>query len=438
MGAPIAVAGGVDESIFQPEWSPDGILYFVSDRSNWWNLYRWRGGQAEPVFTLDAEFARPQWRLATPTYGFQSAGRIICTYTQGGFWYAGSIAIKSEDGPGSFTPIPIPYSEMGRGEIAIDSGKAVLVAGSPVEPYSLIKLNLSTGNAEVLRRSTSVVVDTNILSVPQSIEFPTEKGLSAHAFYYPPKNEAYMAPLGESPPLLVKSHGGPTGATGASLDLAIQYWTSRGFAVMDVNYGGSTGYGREYRQRLNGQWGIVDLDDCVNAARYLVERGLADGDRLAIDGGSAGGFTTLAVLTFRDVFHAGASYYGVSDLEALAKETHKFESRYLDSLIGPYPERRDLYLERSPIHHTGGLSCPLILFQGLEDKIVPPDQAESMYQAVKAKGLATAYLPFEGEQHGFRQAANIKRALDAELYFYSQVFGFTLADPVEPVAIDNL
>ena len=438
MGIPSPVAGGVDESIVQPEWSPDGTLYFVSDRTNWWNLYRWRSGRVEPVCPMDAEFARPQWRLATPTYGFQSAGRIICTYTQGGSWFMGSISITAEGGPWSFTPVDIPYSEMGRGEIAVDSGKAVLVAGSPVEPYSVIKIDLSEGETQVIRRSTGIDVDAGCLSIPQPQEFPTENGLSAHAFYYAPKNEAYTAPAGELPPLLVKSHGGPTGATGASLDLAIQYLTSRGFAVMDVNYGGSTGYGRDYRQRLNGQWGIVDVDDCVNAARYLVERGLADGGRLAIDGGSAGGFTTLAVLTFRDVFHAGASYYGVSDLEALAKDTHKFESRYLDSLIGPYPERRDLYLQRSPINHTDGLSCPLILFQGLEDKIVPPDQAESMYRAVKAKGIATAYLPFEGEQHGFRQAANIKRALDSELYFYSQVFGFTLADPVEPVAIDNI
>ena len=438
LGTPALVAGGVEESIFQPEWSPGGVLYFVSDRSNWWNLYRWRDGRVEPVAPLDAEFAKPQWALAQATYGFQSDTSIICGYSQRGSWHLARISIEPENPQGRLEPLSTPYSEMGRGGFAVDSVKVVMGAGSPTQSYAVIKLDLPSEHIEVLRRSTGIEVDPSCLSVPQPIEFPTENGLAAHGFYYPPVNGGYIPPVGELSPLLVKTHGGPTGATGASLDLSIQYWTNRGFAVMDVNYGGSTGYGREYRQRLNGQWGIVDVDDCVNAARYLVERGLVDGGRLAIDGGSAGGFTTLAVLTFRDVFHAGASYYGVSDLEALAKDTHKFESRYLDSLIGPYPQRRDIYLQRSPIHHTGGLSCPLILFQGLEDKIVPPDQAERMYQAVKDKGIPTAYLPFEGEQHGFRRAANIKRALDAELYFYSQVFGFTLADPVEPVDIDNL
>ncbi|MCI0794131.1 MAG: S9 family peptidase, partial [Chloroflexi bacterium] len=286
--------------------------------------------------------------------------------------------------------------------------------------------------------SGDLEVDSGYLSVPEAVQFPTEDGMMAHGIYYPPHNRDYAASSQERPPLLVKSHGGPTDAASTALDLKIQYWTSRGFAVLDVNYGGSTGYGREYRERLKGRWGIVDVDDCVNGARYLVQRGLADGDRLAIDGGSAGGYTTLAALTFRDVFKAGASLYGVSDLEALAKDTHKFESRYLDGLIGPYPERRDLYLERSPIHHTQQLSCPLILFQGLDDKIVPPDQAEAMFEAVRAKGLPTAYLAFPGEQHGFRRAENIKRVLEAELYFYSKVFGFQLADPIEPVSIENL
>ncbi len=254
----------------------------------------------------------------------------------------------------------------------------------------------------------------------------------------PPRNRDFAAPAEERPPLLVLSHGGPTGAASAALSLGIQYWTSRGFAVVDVNYGGSTGYGRAYRQRLDGRWGIVDVDDCVNAARHLVQRGLVDGQRLAIRGGSAGGYTTLAALTFRDVFKAGASHYGICDLEALAKDTHKFESRYLDRLIGPYPERQDLYRERSPIHFTDRLSCPLILFQGLEDEVVPPAQAEAMFEAVRRKGLPVAYVAFEGEQHGFRKAENIKRALDGELYFYSKIFGFDLAEPVEPVPIANL
>ncbi len=261
---------------------------------------------------------------------------------------------------------------------------------------------------------------------------------SAYAIYYAPRNQDFEAPADEAPPLLVMSHGGPTGATSGSFNLSIQFWTSRGIAVVDVNYGGSTGYGREYRMRLNGTWGIVDIDDCVDAARSLVARGLADGERLLIRGGSAGGYTTLAALTFEDVFRAGASYFGVSDLGGLATETHKFESRYLDNLIGPYPERRDLYEERSPLFHTEELSCPVIFFQGLEDKIVLPNQAELMVDALRAKGVPVAYLPFEGEQHGFRQAKNIKRSLDAELYFYSKILGFELAEPVEPVEIENL
>jgi len=284
----------------------------------------------------------------------------------------------------------------------------------------------------------SVEIDPGYISVPEAIEFPTAGGLTSHGLFYAPRNRDYVAPDGERPPLLVKSHGGPTSAASSAMSLAIQYLTSRGIAVLDVNYGGSTGYGRAYRERLQGQWGVVDVDDCVNGARYLVERGAVDGDRLTISGGSAGGYTTLSALTFRKVFKAGASHYGVSDLEALAQDTHKFESRYLDGLLGPYPERRDLYIARSPIHFTEQLSCPVIFFQGLEDKVVPPSQAELMVAALRAKGLPVTYIAFAGEQHGFRQAENIKRALDGELYFYSRVFGFELADQVEPVVIENL
>ena len=299
-------------------------------------------------------------------------------------------------------------------------------------------MNLATKKLEVLRRSREAAVDAGYLADPRAIEFPTEGGLTAYGHFYPPRNRDYTAPANEKPPLVVMSHGGPTSSSSASLKYSIQYWTSRGIAVLDVNYGGSSGYGRAYRERLNGRWGIVDVDDCVNGARYLVERGDVDGNRLAIRGGSAGGYTTLCALTFRNFFKAGASHYGISDLEALARDTHKFESRYLDSLIGPYPERRDLYVERSPIHFTDRLSCPMILFQGLEDKVVPPNQAEKMVEAVRAKNLPIAYLTFEGEQHGFRKAENIKRVLEAELYFYSKVFGFELADSVEPVKIENL
>jgi len=327
---------------------------------------------------------------------------------------------------------------MGRGDIQAGDGKIVFIGGAPTLPVSLVLFDLASSKWQELRRSSDLEIDPGYISAAQPVEFPTENGKTAHAFYYPPKNVDFQGPEGEKPPLLVKSHGGPTGAASSALGLATQFWTSRGIGVLDVNYGGSTGYGREYRERLNGNWGIVDVDDCCNAALHLVSQGEADGDRLAIDGGSAGGYTTLAALIFKEVFKAGASLYGVSDLEALAKETHKFESRYLDGLVGPYPERQDLYQERSPINHTEQLSCPLILFQGLEDQVVPPSQSEKMFEAVRAKGIPTAYIPFEGEQHGFRRSENIKRVLEAELYFYSRVFGFETADSIEPVDIENL
>jgi len=290
----------------------------------------------------------------------------------------------------------------------------------------------------VLQRQSKIKIDPGYYSQAQPIEFPSENGLKAYGFFYPAQNCDFAAPEDERPPLLVKSHGGPTSATIAVLMLGIQYWTSRGIAVLDVNYGGSTGYGRAYRERLNGAWGIVDVDDCVNGAKFLADAGNADATRLMIDGGSAGGYTTLCALTFRDQFKAGASHFGVSDAEALAKETHKFESRYLDGLIGPYPARRDLYIERSPIYFADRLSVPVIFFQGLEDKVVPPNQAEMMVDALRRKGVPVAYVAFAGEQHGFRRAENIKRSLDGELYFYGRVFGFELAEPVEPVVIENL
>jgi dipeptidyl aminopeptidase/acylaminoacyl peptidase len=302
----------------------------------------------------------------------------------------------------------------------------------------VISLDLATRQPVELRPSSRVDIDEGYLSIARAIEFPTENELTAHAFFYAPANCDYEAPAEERPPLIVISHGGPPSVSTTTLKLSIQYWSSRGFGVLDVNYGGSTGYGRAYRERLNGQWGVVDVDDCANGAQYLVKLGEADGNRLIIRGGSAGGYTTLAALTFRSVFKAGASYYGISDLELLEQDCHKFESRYNDSLIGPYPQRENLYKERSPIHFTDRLSCPLILFQGLDDKVVPPNQAEMMYEAALRKGLPVAYVAFEGEQHGFRKAENIKRSLDGELYFYSKVFGFELAEPVEPVDIANL
>jgi len=428
----VPAAGGANESIFQPEWSPDGALYFVSDRSGWWNLYRWQRNKVEPVCPMEAEFGEPQWVFGGSLYAFESAERIICSYSRKGRCYLGRIDI----GRRALEPVEIPYSAISRVQAA--EGRVVFIAASPTERTAIVAWDPDTSGYQVLRRTGESTVDFGYLAVPRSIEFPTTGGLTAHGIFYAPTNCDFAAPADERPPLLVMSHGGPTSATSTSLRYAIQYWTSRGIAVLDVNYGGSSGYGREYRDRLKGRWGIVDVDDCVNGVRFLVERGEADGSRVAIRGGSAGGYTTLCALTFRDTFKAGASHYGISDLEALARDTHKFESRYLDSLIGPYPARRDLYVERSPIHFTERLACPMIIFQGLEDKVVPPNQAEKMVEAVRSKGLPVAYLTFEGEQHGFRKAENIKRVLEAELYFYAKVFGFELADPVEPVRIDNL
>lgn len=426
------IAGGLQEAIVQPEWSPDGVLTFVSDRSGWWNLYRWRGESVEPLLPMEAEFGLPHWVFRMSTYGFDSATSLICTYNHQGRGHLARLNLDTL----AVSEIPIPFSQMGG--LQVGAGQVVFIAASAQKSAAIVRLDLATLEIEELRRASTVSVEESYLSVPEEIAFPTRGDRTAHAFYYPPANPDFAAPAGEQPPLLVKSHGGPTAATSASLDWRIQYWTSRGVAVLDVNYGGSTGYGRAYREQLKGQWGIVDVEDCANGALYLVERGLADGDRLAIDGSSAGGYTTLAALTFRDVFKAGASYYGVSDLEVLARDTHKFESRYLDSLVGPYPEAKAVYEVRSPIHFTDELSCPIIFFQGDLDEIVPPNQAELMVEALRTKGLPVAYLLFEGEQHGFRKAENIKRALDSEMYFYSRVFGFELADDVEPVAIENL
>lgn len=426
------VAGGPAESIFQPTWSPDGVLYFVSDRTGWWNLYRWRAGQIEPLAPREAEFGLPQWVFGMSTYGFESAGRIICTYTQAGVTHLAALDTDTKQ----LTPLETAYTDIGLPTAG--PGRVAFLGGSPAAATAVVLMDLDAGQTHVLRRASDIQVDEGYLSIPQAIEFPTEDGLTAFGIYYAPRNRDYVAPAGELPPLLVMSHGGPTGSTSSAFSLNIQFWTSRGIAVLDVDYGGSTGHGRAYRERLNGRWGIVDVDDCANGARYLVAQGAVDGERLAIRGGSAGGYTTLAALTFRHVFKAGASYYGVGDLEALARDTHKFESRYLDNLIGPYPARRDIYIARSPVHHTDRLACPVIFFQGLDDEVVPPNQAEAMFAAMRARGLPTAYLPFEGEGHGFRRAENIKRSLDAELYFYSRIFGFALAEPVEPVHIENL
>lgn len=440
LGESEVVAGSSEESIFQPQWSPEGVLYFVSDRSNWWNLYRYVGGEVEPMCEMEAEFGMPQWVFGMSTYAFAGSNRIACTYSKDGISHLATLDTTTKQ----LEEIETPYTSIGG--IKAEGDRLFFLGSSATVGTALLEMNLTTKQIFVLKRSSELEIDNGYLSVPETIEFPTEsisqstseKGQTAYGFFYPPTNKDYSAPEGDKPPLLVKSHGGPTAATSSSFSLKIQYWTSRGFAVLDVNYGGSTGYGREYRQRLKDSWGIVDVNDCANGAKYLAEKGLVDGDKMAISGGSAGGYTTLCALTFTDVFKAGASYYGVSDLEALAKDTHKFESRYLDGLIGPYPERKDLYEERSPIHFTEKLSCPVAFFQGLEDKVVPPNQAEMMVDALKEKGLPVAYVAFEGEQHGFRRSENIKTALEGEFYFYSRVFKFEPAEDLEEVEILNI
>jgi dipeptidyl aminopeptidase/acylaminoacyl peptidase len=434
LGHRILVAGGLSESIFQPEWSPSCDLYFVSDRTGWWNLYRWRIGQndVQALHPVRAEFGQPQWEFGMTTYAFEPTDRVICTYIKDGRNFLAWLDMKMLE----LHQFDIPYDLIH--EIHTAHGLAYFIAGSATQPTTLVQMDIASGEIKVIRQGRTVTIDPGYFSIPKSVEFPTENGLTAFGFYYPPKNRDYNASAGELPPLIVKSHGGPTSSASAGLQYGIQYWTTRGFAVLDVNYGGSTGYGRAYRERLKGQWGIVDVADCVNGARYLASQGLVDPERLAIRGGSAGGYVTLCAITFHKVFSAAACYYGISDLEAMAGETHKFESRYLDSLIGPYPERRDLYIARSPIHYIDQITCPLILLQGMDDPVVPPNQSQMIYDALLRRGLPVALLTFPGEQHGFVKAENNIRALEAELYFYSQIFKFELAEQVEPVTINAL
>ncbi len=431
-GAAQHVAGSAGESIFQPEWSPAGELHFVSDRSGWWNLWRLRGGEAEALHPMPAEFGQPQWAFGLSMYGFEGDGRIVCAYEQHGR----SHLARLDPATGAFEALATPFCSIR--DVHVGAGWVAFFGATETEVEAVVRLDLDSLQARVLRRSSDIALDAADVSIARPIGFPSTDGRIAHAFFYAPTNAACTGPAGARPPLLVVSHGGPTGATNPAFALGRQFWTTRGFAVVDVNYGGSSGYGRAYREQLDGQWGVVDVDDVVAAARFLVERGEVDADRVAIRGASAGGFTTLAALTFRSFFKAGASHYGISDLEALARDTHKFESRYLESLVGPYPERADLYRARSPVHYPERMSSALILLQGAEDKAVPPSQAEAMFEAVRAKGLPVAYLLFAGEQHGFRQAGNIRRALEAELAFYGRVFGFAPADAIEPVAIENL
>jgi dipeptidyl aminopeptidase/acylaminoacyl peptidase len=412
------LAGGIEESIYQPEWGPEGALYFVSDRSDWWNLYRFEAldQPARALCPMPAEFGQAQWNLGMSNYAVIGADRLVCSYEQNGAMRLARLNLRA----GRLDPLDLPYQDYSF--VRVQGERIVCRAGSPTEPAAVIRIDQASTAAEVLQRTTTLDPDIRrFVSVPTHVEFPTEGGLTAHCFYYAPSNPGFASAPGDKPPLVVKCHGGPTSSATSTLDLRIQYWTSRGIAVIDVDYGGSTGYGRQYRNRLRGQWGIVDVDDCVNAAKSLVAEEKADPARMVITGGSAGGYTTLAALTFRDFFKGGASYYGVSDAAALARDTHKFESRYLNRLIGPYPETEELYRERSPAFHADRLSRPVVFFQGDEDKIVPPIQTEVMVTALRRRGVPVGYFLFTGEQRGFRKDGNIKRSLDAELYFYASL-----------------
>lgn len=429
------VAGGESESIFAPQWSPDGTLHFVSDRSGWWNLYRERDGAVEAVAPVEAELGWMQWIFGQSSYAFLPDGRIACILNRG------------NEQPLTFLdPETGVYEEAGVRLDAVrvpllrsHSSRLAWVAGSPTQPFSLVSLDAAGGELAVLRSGMSEEIDPGYVSTPEPIEYPTEDGGTGYAFFYPPANRDFSGAADELPPLVVYVHGGPTSQVVAGLDPGILYLTSRGLAVVDVNYGGSTGYGRAYLNRLKEQWGPVDTADSIAAARYLVRRGDVDGDRIAITGGSAGGYTTLYALAFEDFFSTGASYYGVADLIAFRQTTHKFESNYDRWLLGPYPEREQVYRDRSPASGADGVNVPVLLLQGLDDEVVPPSQAEIMVEALKRNGgVPYSYIAFEGEGHGFRKAENIRRANEAVFCLFSRVFGFEPADEIEPLEIENL
>jgi dipeptidyl aminopeptidase/acylaminoacyl peptidase len=425
------VAGGPEESIFQPEWDSRGRLHFASDRGGWWNLYRAEGEAAVALTAERADFAHPQWLFGGSTYAFLADGSIACVRCD-----RGEETLQLLE-PGAERPrdLGLPFTSFGFPSLSARGSSVAFAAAMPESETAVVLFDAASGELELVRSASEESVDSAYVSVPRPIEFGTSGGETAYGFYYPPANADFEAPEGERPPLIVQSHGGPTSHAKPALDREFLYWTSRGFGVVDVNYRGSSGYGRVYRDALRGGWGVLDTDDCIAAARHLAARGEADGERLAIRGGSAGGYATLCALVFHDDFAAGASYFGVADTETLAKDTHKFESRYLDGLIGPYPERADLYRERSPIHFVEQLRAPVILFQGLEDEVVPPSQAETMAAALKRNGVPHAYLPFAGEAHGFRRSETEIRCLEAELYFYGRILGFEPADELEPVEI---
>jgi dipeptidyl aminopeptidase/acylaminoacyl peptidase len=428
---PQLIAGGPDESVIQPEWAPDGSLVFISDRSGWWNLYRWNGAgeagqEVQPIAPMEAEFCGPLWVFGLSWYGIADDGTIVAMARR-----AGTDELWRFPVGGAPSRIDLPYNNIG--QLQVSGRRVAFEATGPTQPLCVELLNLDSGERRVLRESFELSVDPAYVSMPEEITFPTSDGDVAHAWYYPPTNPDVYGPADARPPLVLFNHGGPTSLAPATLDLGKQFFTSRGFAVVDVNYRGSNGYGRAYMRRLYGKWGIYDVDDCINAALYLAGRGDVDPARMAIRGGSAGGYTTLCALAFRDVFAAGASYFGVGDIEALARETHKFESRYMEQLV---PEAA--FRERSPIHHVDGFSKPLLVLQGRDDMVVPEAQSEQIVAALNERHIPHAYLAFEGEGHGFRIAANISRSLEAEASFYAQVFGFDLADGFEPIKVEFL
>jgi dipeptidyl aminopeptidase/acylaminoacyl peptidase len=412
------VAGGVGESIFQPAWSPAGVLHFASDRSGFSNLYRVNpDGNAVCLWAAEAEFATPLWVFGLSTYAWLDSDTLVCVFQKSGLWHLATLAGET----GRLDAVATDLTELG--SVFARAGRALFIGGSAARAPAIYSLSATGRTLRLFHRPGPDRVAANAVSYPKAVSFPTSGSDTAHGLLYLPQNPDCEATGDERPPLLVICHGGPTGSTSTALSLNLQFWTSRGFAVLDVNYRGSTGYGRTYRKALDGQWGIADVEDCVAGARMLAAQNLVDGKRMAIRGSSAGGFTVLCALAFHDVFAAGASYYGVTDLEALAQDTHKFESRYLESLVGPYPQRRDIYRARSPIHAAKRLSCPVIFFQGLQDRVVPPAQAENMVQALRSRGLVAPLLTFPDEQHGFRRKETIVRALTDELAFYREVFG---------------
>jgi dipeptidyl aminopeptidase/acylaminoacyl peptidase len=434
-GPPRLLAGGPEESIFAPAWSPDGRLHFTSDRTGWWNLYQVKaGGEITAIAPEQAEFGWPQWVFGLSTYTFLPDGRIACSYGRGPRTRLGLVT----PGEGRVVPLETPFTAFYPPQLSTFAGRVAAIAGSSREPSSLVLVDPDSGAVEVVRRSRELDLDRRYLTTPRPIEFPTGADETAHALYYPPANPDFRAPAGERPPLVVTCHGGPTAGVTDLPKFGVQFLTSRGIAVVDVDYRGSTGYGRAYREALKGRWGEVDTEDCVNVARHLAATGEVDGDRMAIAGGSAGGYAVLCALAFYDVFAAGASEAGVADLTTFVHDTHKFEARYLDQLVGPWPEAEALYRQRSPLYAADRISCPVILIQGADDQVVPPSQAEVMVRALAERHVPYAYLIFPGERHGLRKAENIERAVEAELYFYSRILGFELAEKVEPVPIEGL